>query len=232
MSDNDVERFPMGFPHHVLYYHGNISRVKGSWYLSAPAPCNRYLLTTLKVWLPRSWQTEVDDWDTYKPDSTYCSDMNSKLTFNSFNSSPPCAAYMSQWTGSSLVQVMACCLFGTKPLPKPMLAYCQLDSWEHISVKFELEFYHFHSRKCNWKCRLPNWRPFCPGGDVLKSVNIIIHWNGMAVTVTALLLMYLHDHASFSATSYGRVVNVATLTFKLMLLAKILIISFNSLWPG
>ena len=27
-----------------------------------------------------------------------------------------------------------------KPLSVPMLAYCQLDSWEQISVKFESEF--------------------------------------------------------------------------------------------
>ena len=80
------------------------------------------------------------------------------------NSSPPSAAYMRQWTGPSLVQVMACCLFGTKPLPEPMLAYCQLDSWERISVTFESEFYHFHSRICIWKSRLPKWRPCCPGG--------------------------------------------------------------------
>ena len=33
---------------------------------------------------------------------------------------------------------MACRLFGTKPLPEPMLAYCQLDSWEHILVKLNL----------------------------------------------------------------------------------------------
>ena len=38
------------------------------------------------------------------------------------NSSPPSAAY--QWTGSSLVQVMAFPLFGTKPLLEPMLPYC------------------------------------------------------------------------------------------------------------
>ena len=38
---------------------------------------------------------------------------------------------------SSLVQVIACHLFGAKPLPEPMLAYCQVDSWEQISVKFE-----------------------------------------------------------------------------------------------
>ena len=35
---------------------------------------------------------------------------------------------------------MACRLFGAKPLAKSMLAYCQLDLWEQISVKFELEF--------------------------------------------------------------------------------------------
>ena len=58
---------------------------------------------------------------------------------------------------------------GTKQLPEPMLAYCQLDSWEQISVKFESEFYHFRSRKCIWKCCLPKWLPFCPGEDELSS---------------------------------------------------------------
>ena len=72
-----------------------------------------------------------------------------------------------QWTGSALVQVMSCHLFGAKPLPEPMLTYCQLDSWEQISVKFESEFHHFHSRKCIWNCRLPKWQPFCSRGDEL-----------------------------------------------------------------
>ena len=31
---------------------------------------------------------------------------------------------MHQWNGSALVQIMACCLFGTKPLSKPMQGYC------------------------------------------------------------------------------------------------------------
>ena len=52
------------------------------------------------------------------------------------NSSPPSAAYMRQWTGSALAQIMACCLFGTKPLSKPMLVYCQLDPEEQTSVTF------------------------------------------------------------------------------------------------
>ena len=83
------------------------------------------------------------------------------------NSSPPSAAYMRQWTRSALVQVMACRMFGAKPAPEPMLVYCQLDSWQQISVKLELEFYHFHWRKFICNCRLPTWRPFCPGSNEL-----------------------------------------------------------------
>ena len=64
---------------------------------------------------------------------------------------------------------MACRLFGAKPLPEPMLAYCQLDSWEQISVKFESELYHFHSIKSISKCCLPKWRPFCLGRDMLHT---------------------------------------------------------------
>ena len=40
------------------------------------------------------------------------------------NSSPASAAYMHQWTGSTLVQIMAWHLFGAKPLPEPRLTYC------------------------------------------------------------------------------------------------------------
>ena len=89
------------------------------------------------------------------------------------NSSPPSAAYMHQWTGWALVQKMACRLFDTKPLPEPMLVYCQLDSWEKISVKLELEFYDFHSRKCIWNCCLPKRCPFCSGGDELNMCQCI-----------------------------------------------------------
>ena len=55
------------------------------------------------------------------------------------NSSPPSAAYMRRWTGSALVQIMACRLDGAKPLSEPMLTYCELDPKEHISMKFYLE---------------------------------------------------------------------------------------------
>ena len=96
---------------------------------------------------------------------TLCGVIRSRWLF--INSSHPSAAYMRQRTGSPLVKIKACRQFGAKPLPEPMLAYCQLDSWEHVSVKFEYKFCHFHSRKCNWECHLPKWRPFCPGRDEL-----------------------------------------------------------------
>ena len=83
------------------------------------------------------------------------------------NSSLRSAAYMPQWTGPASVKVMACRLFSAKPLPEPMLAYCQLDCWEQISLRCKSKIYHFHSTKCIWNCRLPKWRPFCPGGDEL-----------------------------------------------------------------
>ena len=38
---------------------------------------------------------------------------------------------------------MACRLFGAKPLPEPMLSYCQLDPQEQISVNFDSNYEHF-----------------------------------------------------------------------------------------
>ena len=63
-------------------------------------------------------------------------------------------AYMHQEARPPLVQIMACCLFSTKPLSKPMLDYCQWDNWEHISMKFESKCDDFHTRKGVWKCCL------------------------------------------------------------------------------
>ena len=42
-------------------------------------------------------------------------------------SSPTSIAYICQSTGSTLVQVMACHMVSAKPLPEPVLTYCQLD---------------------------------------------------------------------------------------------------------
>ena len=83
--------------------------------------------------------------------------------------------HMRQWTGSALFQVMACRLFGAKPLPEPMLVYCQLDSWEKNSVKLESEFYHVHSRKCirNRYEMIPKFvaRSFCATWAMVQSLQ-------------------------------------------------------------
>ena len=57
---------------------------------------------------------------------------------------------------TSLVQIMACLLFGVKPLSEPMLEYCQSHRLEQTSVNFYWQFRHFHPRTCIWKCRLKN----------------------------------------------------------------------------
>ena len=84
------------------------------------------------------------------------------------NSSPPSSVYKRQWIESALVQIMACRIFGTKPLSKAMLTYCQLDSNEQTSMKVEARYKPFHSRKCMiWKHRLQNGGHFVQGGDKL-----------------------------------------------------------------
>ena len=59
------------------------------------------------------------------------------------NSPPPIAAYMRHWIGSALFQIMACPLFGAKPLSKPVLFYCRLFPQEQTSMKFELKYKNF-----------------------------------------------------------------------------------------
>ena len=65
-------------------------------------------------------------------------------------------SYIRQWIGTALVQIMACCLFGAKPLSRPMLGYCHSNPKKLTSVKFWPKYKTFHSRKCIWKYRLWN----------------------------------------------------------------------------
>ena len=70
---------------------------------------------------------------------------------------------MPQSIGSALVQIMACRLFGAKPLSKSMLHYCQMDPSEQTTVKFSSKFQIFHLRKCIWIYRLWNGGHFVQG---------------------------------------------------------------------
>ena len=90
--------------------------------------------------------------------------------FSNLNSSPPSAAYMRQWIGSALVQIMACRLFGAKPLSKPLLGYCQLNPQEQTSSETLIKIQKFSFTKIHLKISSAKWWPFCRGGDEL------MHW--------------------------------------------------------
>ena len=85
---------------------------------------------------------------------------------------------------------MACRMDSAKPLSKPMLGYSQLDCQKQTSVKIESEFYHFHSRKCIWKCRLPEWRPFCPGEDELNMQQYLTLWIPPVIQLKCQMTLY------------------------------------------
>ena len=111
-----------------------------------------------------------------------------------FNSSPPSAVYMHQWIRSALLQIMACWLFGAKPLSKPMLGYLVIN-WHHacqdhviylplnfllnytdkdklksLTILFSLSFYHL---KLKCKQYSPVAARYFQGILVLK-FNVII----------------------------------------------------------
>ena len=79
------------------------------------------------------------------------------------NSSTNGAAYMRQGIVSALVQVMACRLFGAKPLPWAMLNYCQLDPLETNVGEIRIQIQNFSSTKMYLKMAWAEWRLFGPG---------------------------------------------------------------------
>ena len=83
---------------------------------------------------------------------------------NWLNLSPSSAAYMRQWMGSTLFQIMACRLYGAKSLSKPMPGYCQLDPQEQTSVKLQAN-YKIFIHKNAYEMSSAKWRPSCPGRD-------------------------------------------------------------------
>ena len=89
------------------------------------------------------------------------------------NPSPPSAAYMRQWIRSALVQVMACRLFGAKPLSKPMLGYCQLHPYKQTSVNIVTKYKTFYSSKYIWNI-------------ICEMAAIFTLWNNSGWAVTQL----------------------------------------------
>ena len=88
-------------------------------------------------------------------------------------------AYMHQLTGSSLDQIMACHLYGTKPLQEPVLCCCQLDPNEQTSVKSKTIHKHFLSF---WKLHLKMSFAIC--GTYYSGFKNVVHWTVFFIMIT------------------------------------------------
>ena len=66
--------------------------------------------------------------------------------------------------GSVLAQIIACRLFGDKPLSKPMLGQCQLDSHETNFSDILIQVHSSLIIHLNTSC--VKWRPFVQGVGV------------------------------------------------------------------
>ena len=79
---------------------------------------------------------------------------------------------------------MACRLFGAKPLPEPMLTYCQLDPYEQTSLKFESKYKTFAFELVIW-CTMMRMGAF--GSDsytwyiVENAIKTVCYMQGIAV---------------------------------------------------
>ena len=76
----------------------------------------------------------------------------------------PSDTYIHQLIGSTLANVMFCCLFGVKPLPEQMMTHCKLDSqqinFSKISIKLFFSIPNFKCIYTPWCKRTINtvWR--------------------------------------------------------------------------
>ena len=84
----------------------------------------------------------------------------------SFNSLNLIGAYMRQHNIPTVLQIMACPLFNTKPLYWPMLVYCQLDPKEHSEILFKILKFSF--KEMHLKMWSAKRRPSCLGLNVLR----------------------------------------------------------------
>ena len=75
----------------------------------------------------------------------------SPLMIKYFNSLGLGDAYVRHWTGSSLVHVMACRLFGAKPVFESMMSYSPMDPWEQSPENFFFEIENFPLTKMHFK---------------------------------------------------------------------------------
>ena len=102
--------------------------------------------------------------------------------------------YMRRQSRTSLIQIMACRLFDTKPISEPMLEYCQLDHWEQTLVKFYSNSNIF-IHKIHMKISSVKLRPFHVGLIVLTisyDIDSVLQLSRQNIS------LWSHNRASFS----------------------------------
>ena len=104
-----------------------------------------------------------------------------------FNSLRLSYIYMHQENIPTLLQIMACRLFGAKPLSEPMLLYCQLDP---ISVKFFLKVKKFSFTEIHLKMCV-----ICKMTAILSQPQCVKTQTSLGLHVSLQLLD--HQHASW-----------------------------------
>ena len=138
-------KFELNFRYLILQM---ISAIDGLWWMSLDLTDDKSTLVQVMAWchqttshyLSLCWPRSLSPYGITRPQwvNTWLQRIGQRqlqdekhLTFGVpyirgltvVNSLRPSDAYMRCWTGSSLVQIMACRLFGAKPLSEPMLEY-------------------------------------------------------------------------------------------------------------
>ena len=106
-------------------------------------------------------------WHT-KPDSNWIISLLQWLLFHCICKQMLGPTHMRKWMESASVHMMACDLFGCKPISKSMLCYFQLDPQKQTSVKFQ--------RKCIWKYCLWYGGHFVQGEMSYWASYALIKW--------------------------------------------------------
>ena len=105
-----------------------------------------------------------------------------------FNSSPSSAAYMRQWIGSALVQIMA--------------IRRQAIIWTNVGIlligplgtnftEISIEILTFSFKKMRLKVSPAKQRPFCPGGDELSN-DLVPHGHFVWIKVLSVKMAMRH----------------------------------------
>ena len=78
---------------------------------------------------------------------------------------------MHQWTGPSLVQVIACRLFGAKPLPEPNAGLLSIGLLGTSFSEILIGILSFSLKKMHLQMSSAKMAAFCPGGEKLNHVS-------------------------------------------------------------